>query len=210
MHTVKVFILVFSIRAASFGVPAPIQDTQAAKDVRGGVVQKFLTNPEGEIDGFLLDGGQLVHFSPSLSGPVSEQVKIGEAVKLEGEKLPDGEIKASAVINKENKRVVEKSSAPHSGKKLDAMKQMKVQGRIARIFLSPSKDIKQVLLSDGSQIRVPREAAVAIRNEFKEGSEFAAEGMGTENEYGRSIEATAVGTSLKDLQPIFGKNAPAE
>lgn len=212
MHSATYLIFALSLwGATSFGVPTVTQEPQVAREAGKGTVQKFLTNPEGEIDGFLLDGGQLVHFSPSLSPLVADAVKIGDPVKLEGEKLPDGEIRASAIVDtKDNQRIVEKASRPHAGGRHEAMKTMKVQGRIARIFLGPSRDIKQVLLSDGSQIRVPREAAVAMRGEFKEGGEFAAEGMGTENQYGRSIEATAIGTSLSSLTPIFGKAAPAE
>lgn len=212
MHVAKYLVLGFTlVLMKSFAVPKVAQEPQAARQVGEGTIQKFMTNPEGEIDGFLLDGGQLVHFPPSLSPLIAETVKIGDVVKLEGEKLADGELRASAITDvKDNVRVVEKTSGPHAARRHEAMKAMKVQGRIARIFLGPSQDIKQVLLSDGSQIRVPREAAVAMRGEFKEGSAFAAEGLGTENQFGRSLEATAIGTSLGTLTPIFGKAAPSE
>lgn len=195
---------------SSLAFSALAHESQALRQVGEGVVHKFLINPTGEIEGLLLDGGQLVHVSLALSPQLGESLKVGDRVQLEGEKLPDGEIRASAIVDvKDRVRLVERISSPHSGGRHEALKPMKVQGRIARVFLGPSRDLNQVLLSDGSQIRVPREAAVALRGEFKAGSEFAAEGMGTQNQYGRSMEATAIGTSLAALRPIFGRATPA-
>lgn len=53
-----------------------------------------------------------------------------------------------------------------------------------------------------------KEAAYVASSHISMGAPFAASGYGTENQYGRSLEATAVGSSLASLQPLFP--APAK
>ena len=49
-----------------------------------GTLSKFLHNLHGDVDGFLLDGRQQVHFPPHMSKELQSHIKLGEKVRVHG------------------------------------------------------------------------------------------------------------------------------
>lgn len=49
-----------------------------------GTVTRFLLNPHGEFDGFILDDSRQVHFPPHLSKQLARNVKMGDLVTVRG------------------------------------------------------------------------------------------------------------------------------
>ena len=90
-----------SIHAALHWIdPASLVETS-------GQITKYLMNVEGDIDGFLLDGVQQVHFAPHMSSELVKAVNIGEVVKVRGLK-PRGVdlLFAASVVNDHGKAVI--------------------------------------------------------------------------------------------------------
>jgi hypothetical protein len=76
-------------------------------------------------------------------------------------------------------------------------------GRIERALLGKRGEVKGVLLNDGTVVRFPRHAAYQFGALLRAGQSIAVEGLGTENQYGRGLEATAIGAGVGALEPIY-------
>jgi len=73
-----------------------------------GTISRFLFNVHGEVDGFLLDGTQQVHFPSHMSAELLNAVKIGEIVKVHGVKpLPVDLLVAVSVTGENGAMIVD-------------------------------------------------------------------------------------------------------
>jgi hypothetical protein len=66
-----------------------------------------------------------------------------------------------------------------------------------------SGKINGAVLADGTTIHFSPSVGAQFSGLLEEGHELAATGLGTTNEYGRSLEADALGLSLTQLQTII-------
>lgn len=71
--------------------PTPPVATQAAgsSSTVSGKVERWLVNPNGDTDGFLLSDGTQVSFPPHLSTTLLQLVKAGDAVEVTGLRSPN-------------------------------------------------------------------------------------------------------------------------
>src|ERR1700744_4051616 len=85
------------------GPPPPLASAEQGTHVAG-LVSRFLVNPNGDVDGMLLDGQTQVTFSPPMGNALSRKAKTGDRVAVDGFRistlplvraasiaLPDGE-----------------------------------------------------------------------------------------------------------------------
>ena len=49
-----------------------------------GTVARFLTNPDGDVDGFMTADGKLVRFPPHMSSQLTSAVRQGDSVQVSG------------------------------------------------------------------------------------------------------------------------------
>ena len=73
---------IFTLLAGLF-IVAPAAYAQPVISLQGKVAA-YLINPFGEIDGLVLDNGTLAKTPPHMSGNVTELVKPGDSVTLQG------------------------------------------------------------------------------------------------------------------------------
>lgn len=202
---------------------APV--AQAKKDKGGylaypaasvqGTVVRYLVNPFGEVDGLILDNGTLAKTPPHLSGDLVEVAKPGDRVTLQG--MPEGaSFEVYSVTNTaSNKTLLRREPAWNERpmpKHLRAagLKEMGASGTIEHVLTGKRGEPNGVILSNGAIVRVgPREAYPYFAL-FRVGAPFAARGFGTENAYGRALEATAIGAGSGSLQPLFGPAFPGQ
>ncbi|MCV6904394.1 MAG: hypothetical protein NTT76_16940 [Achromobacter xylosoxidans] len=188
--------------------PPPPMAGMAAPTVAQGQVQRLLLNPYGEVDGLRLADGTLVQFPPHLSQSLTAAVKPGDAVRIIGRQLARDAVKADAIVNtRSGQALYDQPPSPGAGLppphlRAQALRPQRVEGRVDAVLTGPRGEANGVLLTDGSIVRFPPES---LRLSVLPGAPFAADGLGTRNALGTSLEATSMGTSLATLQPLYDR-----
>ncbi|MFP3742575.1 hypothetical protein SB816_05925 [Achromobacter sp. SIMBA_011] len=189
-------------------MPPPAPDA-AASTVAQGQVQRLLMNPYGEVDGLRLVDGTVARFPPHLSQALSAAVKPGDAVRIIGRPQSRGNVKADAIVNTTSGQTVyDQPPAPDTGRPLpphlraQALRPQRVEGQVDTVLTGPRGEANGVILTDGSIVRFPPES---LRLSVLPGASFAADGLGTRNALGTSLEAIRMGTSLSALQPLYDR-----
>lgn len=189
-------------------MPPPAPDA-AASTVAQGQVQRLLMNPYGEVDGLRLVDGTVARFPPPLSQALSAAVKPGDAVRIIGRPQSRGNVKADAIVNTTSGQTVyDQPPAPDTGRPLpphlraQALRPQRVEGQVDTVLTGPRGEANGVILTDGSIVRFPPES---LRLSVLPGASFAADGLGTRNALGTSLEAIRMGTSLSALQPLYDR-----
>ncbi|ODT76223.1 MAG: hypothetical protein ABS69_09800 [Nitrosomonadales bacterium SCN 54-20] len=192
---------------------APAAHTQPIISLQGKVAT-YLINPFGEIDGLILDNGTLAKTPPHMSSNVTEFVKPGDSVTLQGTPKAGPSFETYSITNMESNQILLRREPSWNEKPMPkhlravGLKEISTAGKIQQVIAGKHGEPKIVILDNGANVRLPKEAAYAAFSHIRMGAPFAASGYGTENQYGRSLEATAVGSSLASLQPLFP--APAK
>jgi hypothetical protein len=184
-----------------------------------GVVAQYLMNPDGVIDGLLLTNNTVVRFPPHLGQVLAETVKPQDVVRVEGFFEVAGTIHALSIVDLQSRRsVVDAPPPPKNPRPPDPGRiggePLSVSGTIRVLTQAKGGEIDGVVLSDGTIIHFPPSVGSQFSGILQEGHALAATGHGTTNEYGRSLEADALGPSLSQLQTITGgsvlKPAPGD
>ena len=180
-------------------LPAP-EDRVAGIVTINGVVQRYVINPDGDVDGLLLADNSLVAFAPHLGAEVTAAVAPGDSIRVTGFALPGGTLRAQQIANaKSGRTVVDQpppGGAPRLPKELAGVGLVKLAaaGRVLRVTTAPRGEPDGVLLADGTVIKLTPPVAVQFANLLRPGMTVAAQGYGTRNRYGQSMQATAFGT----------------
>ncbi len=191
------------------GAMPPPAPGAVAPAVAQGQVQRLLINPYGEVDGLRLVDGTVAQFPPHLSQALSAAVKPGDAVRIIGRPLSRDSVKADAIVNTTSGQTVyDQPPAPDAGRPLpphlraQALRPQRVEGLVDAVLTGPRGEANGVILTDGSIVRFPPES---LRLSVMPGASFAADGLGTRNALGTSLEAVSMGTSLSALQPLYDR-----
>jgi hypothetical protein len=190
----------FSPRGAS-GPASP-----QAMVVQGAVAQ-YLMNPDGVVDGLLLENNVTVRFPPHLGPVLAATVSPHDVVRVEGAFEAPGTLHASSIVDLQRQRAVVEAPPsrehPPPPRPASVNRQpLSAQGTIRALTRAKHGEIDGAVLSDGTIIHFPPHAVPQFITLLHEGNPLAVRGYGTTNEYGRSLEATAVGPSPDQLQPI--------
>jgi hypothetical protein len=178
-----------------------------------GELRRFLVNPHGEVDALLLADGTIVKFPPHMSQELVAAVQPTDAISVRGFREPVGAVKAFIIVNEASRQqVVERPPAPDIVKmpqhlRFATLSRLQVTGTVDRPLRGKNGEVNGALLADGTVVRFPPHAAFDFAPLLQPGQALAAEGLGTENAYGRGLEATAMGPSLQALRPIYGQQA---
>lgn len=175
-----------------------------------GKVTQYLMNPYGEVDGLLLSDGTQVHFPPHMAKDLVGTVKPEDSVSVQGYRNFDGPVvKAYTITNTQTglsiterePGLLNRPIMPPSVRDLSLVERH-AQG-IVRVLLYGSRgEVNGVVLEDRSIVRVPPHAAYQVASLLQVGQTISAVGYGTENEYGRVIEATMIGAPGTPIAPI--------
>lgn len=191
------------------GAMPPPAPGAAASAVAQGQVQRLLINPYGEVDGLRLVDGTVAQFPPHLSQALSAAVKPGDTVRIIGRPLSRDSVKADAIVNATSGQTVyDQPPTPDAGRPLpphlraQALRPQRVEGQVDAVLTGPRGEANGVILTDGSIVRFPPES---LRLSVLPGASFAADGLGTRNALGTSLEAVSMGTSLSALQPLYDR-----
>lgn len=219
METIYDHILAFMLTGSLVFTPA----THAKDDKHAqqplislqGKVARYLINPFGEVDGLFLDNGTLAKMPPHMSVDVAALVKPGDAVALQG--TPEGEssFEAYSITNTASDQTLLRHKPVWNGKvmpealRIAELKELSASGKIERIITGKRGEPRIILLADGTNVRLPKGTVYGVLSLVNAGAPFAAKGSGTETRYGRSLEASAIGTSPASLKPLSGAFRPS-
>lgn len=173
-------------------------------------VVRYLVNLFGEIDGLFLENGTLVKLPPHMSGDVTALAKPGDTLALQGTPEAGASFKAYSATNTASNQTLLRRRPVWGGKVMPkhlravGLKELSAGGRIKQVITGKRGEPKIILLENGTNVRLPKNAAYGANSLINVGAPFVANGYGTETEYGRSLEATAIGSSAASLKPLFG------
>ena len=187
-----------------------------------GKVQKFVLNPEGDVDGFLLDKGPQIHFPPHMSKQLLAVVSANDEVKIKGHEESSKVFKAETIENLATKKSVVESAPqppkdrpeppPGPGGSIagpggpdgmlpppppghgprEGLSQLTAEGKIANQLFGRRNEVNGVILANGTIIRFGPRLASDSKAKFDVGQNLRVTGFGTKNAIGESIEAAEV------------------
>ncbi|MDL5366815.1 hypothetical protein QSH18_14490 [Xanthomonas sp. NCPPB 2654] len=195
--------------------PPPPAASVAAAPVRvEGTVERFMLNPNGDVDGLWLRDGTQVGFPPHLSAELQAAVRRGDAVTVQGYRLGTLPLlQASAIgTRRSGQQVVDRPPNPLAGPPAPptppALNPMQAEGRIERLVYGPRGETAGVLLSDGTVVRMPPHVAMQNDALLRVGAPLSVSGFGVATAAGRSLEATQLGRDRATQRTLFAPPAP--
>ena len=186
---------------------------------KDGIVERFLVNPHGEIDGLLLMDGLEVHVPPHLDAELRAAVQPGAAIAVFGVRPHGVEMISAVAIEAGPGRVIADngpSKKEHGGHKADEAAghkpeaktphpPMDAEGVVRRVLHGPKGEPRGVLLEDGRIVRVPPHDARERGAMMQPGARLAARGPSLTAHGVTVIEAKEVGATMASLQPVQPK-----
>jgi hypothetical protein len=172
---------------------------------------RLLINPFGDVDGVLLDNGTIVTFPPHMGEQLAAAVRAGDTLLIKGYPEKPTQIKGYVIVNKRSNQTVAVQPKPKPAAKIPkhlrsiGLKEMSAEGEVRHVRYGGHGDVNGLILSDGTILRFPREIAHRFAGLFQVGQRIVASGYGTENEFGRAIEVTALAPQGQTPQPLYGR-----
>ena len=169
-----------------------------------GRVARFVINPEGSVDGLVLDNDTLVRFPPHMGAQVVGSFKVGAPVRVMGMRSAGGELRATQLASPDGAvRLVDQPPSPDADRppppsaRGAGLVKLSVSGEVARMTTAPRGEPDGVMLRDGTVIKLTPPGAQQFTDLLKPGSRVEAQGYGSQNQYGKALQATAFGASGK-------------
>jgi hypothetical protein len=160
-----------------------------------GRVKELTKSPRGAVDGFILENDSQIHFPPHLGDRVAKAVTEGDRVEITGRfvALPNGEqvfeatqiVGRGGTINIDNEppRPGRLPPAGPRGRRMGDEPMTKA-GTFREFVTNPHGDVDGLLLSDGTEVKVPPHQGSELMSVVKEGDEIRIEGRRHETPHG--------------------------
>jgi hypothetical protein len=168
------------------------------RPVAEGVVNRYLLDPRGEVEGLMLQDGTQMHITSRAADMLLQAIKPGQHVRVHGRRQDNVPlVQADVIFNASTGTIFTVPfrldfPIPEQEHRL-SMTEMKAEGTIEVLLFHALKGIVHgMLLSDGTQVRLPPDVSEDLRQSFRLGEHVVAEGNGTANEYGRCLEALSM------------------
>ena len=183
-------------------------DVRRQRPVADGEIERYVLDPRGEVEGLLLADGSHLYVTSRAADQLMQALKPGDHVLVYGRRSP-----GALIIQPDMIRNLSTGTTFVVPLRLDlpmqeqeqhlSVTELKAAGTIRVLLYHPIKSIVQgMLLSDGTQIRLPLDVGEDARKSFHVGDSVVVQGNGTDNEFGRSIEAIAISKGGGPLVPL--------
>jgi len=172
-------------------------------------VLRYLLNPRGEVEGYLMAEGTFVRFPAHLGQELVQVAGPGDTVRANGHWEGEATLRGHVIFNPVRGVALRdlRPSLPDRAAGAPLIP-MQVSGRIAYLKLNGRGDVDAAILEDGSFVHIPPHST---RRQFVKlievGSALFARGFGTETLHGRSLTAALLGPSADGLELV--EPAPA-
>jgi hypothetical protein len=187
--------------AGGYGVTVPVLDPPSREKPAAaeGVVDRYLLNPRGDVTGLLLRDGSQMHVTLRAAADLTRAIQPGDHVRVHGRRIAESPlVKPDVIIN-----VTDGTSftVPY---RLDlpmppreerpAVNEMRAAGTIQVLLYDHLKEIVNgALLSDGTQVRLPPDVGEHFHASLQPNMDVEVRGYGATTQYGRALEAIAIG-----------------
>jgi hypothetical protein len=189
------------------GAPPPPVYGTAATPVATGRIAQFLINPNGDVDGLLLADGTQVNFPPHLSVPLLEIARVGDTVSVQGFRgYGAGAVHAAVITNTATSRsMVDQPPSPDRPPPPPAaLTALNANGRVVRLLHADMGELNGAILDDGMIVRFPPPFGVQLQSVLQPNVQLTASGYGTQNAYGRALEATSLAINGQAPITVYG------
>jgi len=180
-------------------------DPDCLPEVKG-TVERFLLNPHGEIDGFVMNGERqpiLVHTPPHMEAELIRHVKTGEQVTVRGVRPRKADIIAAvAVATASGADIVDQGPDHDREHPKIEKKKMSAEGTVRLSLFGPKGELRGALLADGTVVRIGPKEAEQVAKLLAPNAKIAVKGDGLESKHGRVQHAKEIGSGSSDLRPI--------
>jgi hypothetical protein len=178
-----------------------------------GKVEQFTLSPRGEIDGLILSDGTEVKTAPHLSTSIAYSIKPGDTVTIHGLRAAAIPLlQATAITDHVSGRTIIDTGpgrlSPRQLADIEGAAMVEVQGSVRMSLHGGRGEINGVLLSDGTILRLPPDAASNIDTLLQPGRKVIAQGDELVNPIGKVLEVRAMGASRAELVPVDGPPPP--
>jgi hypothetical protein len=204
-------MILASVIGATISLAQPVPPTPVTQPVPpteqiAGTVSQYLLNSRGEVDGLLLADGTQVKFPPHMSTDLTRSVKPDERITAQGVREVSAVFIAFTITNANGQSVNEARPMQPLPPDLRGvnLKPMQADGKIRVVLHAPRGEIEGAVLDSGTIVRIAPHASEQFSALLQTGAMISAKGYGTENEFGRSFEATEIGAGGQTLTPIYG------
>lgn len=184
--------------------PPPLSPVLPGNDIASdalvsGTLSRLTINPEGEVDGFVLTDGTLVHLPPHLGTQLTALARPGERVTVAGERRFGDDIHARVVRNDRTGAALSDQPPAPAAPVPPALRgvnlaRLSVSGVVRRVTRAPRGEPDGVMLDNGAIVKLTVPAAQQFGGLLVPGARVAAVGYGTRNAYGEALQATAFGS----------------
>jgi hypothetical protein len=196
-------------------------DPDFLPDIKGNV-ERFVVNPNGEIDGLVLayDDAKivLVHVPPHLDHAIAAAIRPGDDVRVRGIRPRGADmIAAVALTTADGHTIVDDGPGPdRKDKKKDAPHHrakpgtMTVSGVVRLSLYGPKGELRGALLDDGIVVRIEAKEAPHLAEQLRPHATISARGDGLETRHCRVVAAKEIGPDPNHLRPARGDNKPGD
>lgn len=171
-----------------------------------GTFERFVLNPRGEVDGFVLRDKKtvvLVHTPPHMDKEITRHLRQGEMVRVRGVRPRGANLLAAvAVTTAAGREIVD--NGPDHDREHPKVKHapMAAEGRVELSLFGPKGELRGALLADGTVLRVGPKEAEHVAALLAPGAMVAARGDGLQTRRGRVIHVDEIGPDEDRLKPI--------
>lgn len=214
----KIKVLLFSIGLTVSCYTQAVTTTtkpDAALEVRG-TLKRYLMNPRGDVNGLLLTDGTQVKFPPQMSAGITAVIAPNDEITIKGFKENSKVFSAESITSTKTSKTVaavipdmstleqediygRPFTPPHKGMKNNSMnhkglKEMSSMGKIQTQLFDRRGRVVGAILSNDNIVHFRMHAQDKSNENVNVdvGQDLRASGFGTENTYGKSIEAVKI------------------
>lgn len=216
----------WAIQSYVVGQESPIQkENQLAPSTEtvAGRVKTFVKNDHDDIDGITLENGSSIHFPPHMSDAVTKLVQVGDLIEVHGhdKTLKHGEkVFEAERIGKDRESVEIKPPRPPRGGPRgpkgprESEEPMTVTATVREFHSNRHGDVDGLILSDGTEVKVPPHQGADLQEVAKVGSEVRVEGRRHQTPHGDihlhadRVKAVASGRTFERDEPHHGHHEP--
>ena len=173
--------------------------------VADGIVDRYLLNPRGEVNGLLLRDGSQMHVTLRAAQDLTKAVQPGDHIRVHGRRVSDSPlVKPDVIINVTDGRsftVPYRLDLPMPPREeRPTVTEMNAAGTIRVLLYDHLKDVVNgALLSDGTQVRLPPDVGDHFHSSLQQNMDVEVRGYGTTTPYGSALEAIAIGRKGQPL-----------
>jgi hypothetical protein len=171
-----------------------------------GVIERFLCNAHGELDGLILIDGTEVHFPPHLSEAVRGTFKPAMSIRIRGLRPRRAPLLAPVALEavKSGRTIIDNGPNGDARRK-EPRRTLEASGKVVRTLHGPKGESRGALLDDGTIVHLGKHAEPSAMKFLAPGCKLAARGEGVDGATGRCLEVRFIGSSSTDLRPLDRK-----